>query len=413
VNRVAGILRVVAVVVSIVLAIGLGVSTVFRSGPHSFGGRTWGSPFHRTDFTVYTSAAQAVLDGTDIYQARNIRGWAYVYPPPFAILMVPFAEMSVFYGSLVWYLVSLSLVVASVAMCVRMVREAQPVEIDGFVLATVPALLLLAWTVPGLARGQANALLLWLVVAAFYWDRKGREALGAVCLAGAVLLKVFPVVLLAYFVWRKRWRFVIGALVALVLLTFVLPAPVFGWHRNLALLHEWIQIVAKPALSTESARADTKLFDQLITVRKLRNQSLEPVLMRLTGSTVARPLAVGTALVMAVVIWVVGRRARPDTELLLVSALVVWMLLALPLAESHYFVLLLLPMTALVSVAAYDEDARIRTVTRTVLAVFAVATLLSTCIQSLEFYGLLCWASLAVWTVSVWVVARRTAQQGL
>ncbi len=361
---------------------------------------------------MYTAAAQAVLDGGNIYQAHNVRGWAYVYPPPFAILMVPFAKMSVFCGSLVWYLISVGLIVAAVAMCVRMVREAQPMKVNGFVLAAVPTLLLLVWIMSGLARGQANALLLWLVVAALFWHRKGRDALGAVSLAGAMLLKVFPAVLLAYFVWRRRWRFVIGTLAAAVVLAFVLPAAVFGWHQNLALLQEWTQIVAKPALATEAERVDTALFGQLISAQKLRNQSLEPVLWRLTGPALARPLAVGITLIMAVTIWLVGRRARPDGELLVVSAFLVWMLLAQPLAESHYFVLLLLPLTALVSVAAHDEDARIRRVTRMVLVIFAVAALLSTGIKQLQFYGPLCWASLAVWAVSLWVVACRSRQQG-
>lgn len=36
---------------------------------------------HRTDFTVYTAAAEALEAGRDPYDARSPRGWRYVYPP--------------------------------------------------------------------------------------------------------------------------------------------------------------------------------------------------------------------------------------------------------------------------------------------------------------------------------------------
>jgi hypothetical protein len=41
----------------------------------------------RTDFTVYTEAGKAILYQLDLYHVQNIRGWRYVYLPPFAILI--------------------------------------------------------------------------------------------------------------------------------------------------------------------------------------------------------------------------------------------------------------------------------------------------------------------------------------
>src|SRR5438876_10674059 len=56
-----------------------------------------------SDFTVYTAAGQAVLDGADIYQARNSRGMYYVYPPPFAIFADLLALLPAFWGPVLWY----------------------------------------------------------------------------------------------------------------------------------------------------------------------------------------------------------------------------------------------------------------------------------------------------------------------
>ena len=85
---------------TLVVVVVLGVHTAYRAGPYDFGGKRWGSSLHHSDFTVYQLAGRAVVEGTDIYEVRNERGWAYVYPPPFAILMVPFAFMSVLAGAI-------------------------------------------------------------------------------------------------------------------------------------------------------------------------------------------------------------------------------------------------------------------------------------------------------------------------
>jgi len=75
-----------------------------------------------SDFTTYRAAGWAVLIGSDIYKVQNPRGWPYVYPPPFAIMMTPFAKMNAFTASVIWYLLSVILVVSSVQMSVTMVR---------------------------------------------------------------------------------------------------------------------------------------------------------------------------------------------------------------------------------------------------------------------------------------------------
>jgi hypothetical protein len=383
---------------ALLLIIVVGASTVFRAAI---------SGIQRTDFTVYQLAGRAVLDGTDIYEVRNVRGWAYVYPPPFAVLMAPFAIMSVFWGALVWYLVSISLTAWAVLMCVRMVQDEKRLVGDPLVLAIVPVILVLVLLMSGLMRGQASVPLMWLVVAAFYFHRKKRDLLAGTCLAGAVLVKVFPVVLLAYFVWRRRWRFLIGSVVAITLGSLVLPAGVFGWNRNLQYLKEWQRVVAKPALAAGSGREQSALNEQLLDPEKLRNQSLEAVLWRLTGPVTARPMAMAIGLAMAGAVWLVGRRAAHDSELLIVSAILVWTLLVPPVSETHYFAMLLLPLTALTLLATKETDATTRTLTRAVLILFGAVSLVAGNVKPLQHYGPLCWATLALWAVLLLVVARR------
>ena len=288
-----------------------------------------GPPTPRSDFPVYWLAGKAVLEGRDIYGIAGPHGWQYIYPPPFALAMVPFALLPLAWAMLAWFLLSALVTVRAVQMCVTMARDRLSSEEDLPWLSAVPILLLIGFYVSAITRGQASVLTLWLVVAAIFWEGKGRDVAGASCLAGAILIKVFPAFLLAYFAWRRRWRFVLATLALLFMLA------------------------------------------------------------------------------MAAAMWAVGRRASSRDGLFLSSTAVVWALLAPPVSWSHYFILLLLPLTALVALARGREDAVARRAAWVALTVFGVASIASVVLKgSLEKYGIPCWAALVVWSVLLLAVKR-------
>lgn len=362
----------------------------------------------RSDFPVYWLAGQAVWGGKNIYSVAGPHGWEYVYPPPFAIAMVPFGWMPLPWAVTVWFLVSALLTAWAVQMCVTMTKERLPPGTDVLALYVLPGLLLLGWYASAIVRGQASVPLLWLIVAAIFWQSRGRQIAGASCLAGAILMKVFPALLLLYFVWRGRWRFVIATLALLLVGGLALPAVVIGARRNLEYLRAWGTTVALPSLRTDHAESESALNSQLLDFRKRRNESLYAVLRRLTHTRRAREWAAGIALAMGGAIWLTGRRAPPEAELPLLSAVVAWTVLAIPISWSHYFILLLLPLTVLVTAAARKDDRAMRPVALAALIVFGVGSLVAIVFKGkLETYGTLCWATLGVWGALVLAATRR------
>ncbi len=82
--------------------------TLFRAGPYGPPGHQWGSPAHRTDFTVYRGrrCCACTVTAKTLYIIRNVRGWAYVYPPPvFNREWCQFALLSLPVSVLAWYFV--------------------------------------------------------------------------------------------------------------------------------------------------------------------------------------------------------------------------------------------------------------------------------------------------------------------
>src|SRR6266478_8575523 len=207
-----------------------------------------------SDFMTYRAAGWAVLTGSDIYETQNSRGWPYVYPPPFAILMTPFAEMSAFTGSIIWYVLSVILVASSVHMCVTMVRALGRFGRNPFWLYVLSFVMVLLWVGQGAVEGQATILTLWLSMLALYRSQRGKDISGGTALACVGLLKAFPLALLAYFTWKKRWRFVMATMTALIVGGIALPALVYGWQRNLTYWQEWVAAVAQPSLEVVALR---------------------------------------------------------------------------------------------------------------------------------------------------------------
>ncbi len=390
----------------LVFLLGLGYRTIYSVA--------W-NDIERTDFTVYRAAGQAVLDHTNIYEAHNIRGWLYVYPPPFAILMIPFAKLSLAWGSGLWYLISVLCLAQATMMSVKLAREtvsAGAKAIDQWTLYEVPLLLASPWLVSGVMRCQASGYMVWLMIAAIYLHWRGRPVLGGVSLAAAALIKAFPIALLAYFIWQRQWRFIVAFFVFLLLGGLILPSLVYGWQQTLDYWNQWFHIVAGPALSANDSREGNLLYAQLLDSQKPRNQSLEALLLSLhTPSPMTKPILAIIALGMLAIMAWLAKKANGKNAIFIMSAFVMWNLLIPPISETHYFGLMLLPLAVLTATWLTETDMFLRRLAAGVLVICFIFTLWANLDKQMEYYRLLCWASLLIWASLLLLAHKRTQSE--
>jgi hypothetical protein len=396
----------------ILLAIAIGYSTVYRAGPHLIGSRTWGSAIHRCDLSVFVSAGRAALNGTDIYEARNMRGWRYVYPPPFALLMMPFAIIPLIWASIIWYLLSVTAIVVSVRLTWALLATVHCHSGNLRWFALLPSALVLWLLISALQHGQTTPLVLWLLMTALACERSGRNVCGGIALAAAILIKVFPALLIAYFIWRRKWRVVGITIVAMVVGGLMLPSVIYGARKNLTHWNEWIGIVALPAISSQSEVESNHLGRTLLSPSLLNNQSLSAVLWRIKGGAQgSRMIALAILAAMAIITWLASLRAQPGHDLALLSSFIAWMVLVPPVSWAHYFMLLLLPLTVLVFLSRQEQDRVTRLVTTSSLVIFGICCSISP-IPHWQFWGSLCWGTIALWFALVVVMVRRSSLAG-
>ncbi|MDR2875795.1 MAG: DUF2029 domain-containing protein [Methylobacillus sp.] len=364
----------------------------------------------RTDYTVYIAAGQAALDHRDIYETRNAGGWRYVYPPPFAIPLAQLARLPIVLGAFLWTLFSMAAIALSFAMSANLLDIA-PLKRKPHIIYGLPLLWLASLLASGLLRSQASAFMIFFMLAACWLSLKNRPVAAGFSLACATLLKVFPVTLIVWFIARRQWRAVLATAIALLVLGFVLPGLYWGWHFNLEQIARWIDVVGHPAVMDNMARAQTSdLYKQLLDTAKPRNQSLESLFLSLNMSAeLARYAVAVCAAAMLAVMWAAARRipvhssreSEPDmAENLLCGAFLCWSLLISPIAESHYFGVLLWPLVMLVGCAERGTPNR-RLQFFVVGTVAMIAVMLLVALDATAIWRPLCIATFTLWWLCV------------
>lgn len=248
---------------------------------------------HRTDFTVFTEAGSAFFDGRDPYRVTNARGWYYLYPPLFALMVAPLGVLDTQSQVLVWFWVSIALGFGCYFEARRlwaMVAAGSRSGRDRTIGRWVGLCAGLGVTLPAfdcLQRGQLGVALVYPLLLGFrlVLESRGRRAvwLGGVVLAWPVVVKLLPALPVACLV-VQQWASALGrrrspgtsetskalALTAGVasggiLWLLLVPAACLGWDANLGRLRTW---VGKVVVNHNVAREHGFFFDSV------SNQSL-------------------------------------------------------------------------------------------------------------------------------------------
>jgi len=272
---------------------------------------------HRTDFTVYTAAGAAMFDGRDPYTVSNPRGWHYLYPPLFAILVAPLSGLDSQWQAVIWYAISLLMLWGCYTESRRIWRwlcspntphaaaknfaandapqfrnsPSLPAYIFWLAGATVllPAL-------NCLQRGQVGILLTYLLLLGFRCVLTSRSiwsALAAgIVLALPVAIKVIPALPVGILCLQllaaaglHHWRgpstkraigVSFGTVVGLLLYLLVIPSLAIGPSTNAKHLNTWVTKITNMLLNEEG-----KTDDIDFSVHTKRNPSLTNAVYRL------------------------------------------------------------------------------------------------------------------------------------
>jgi len=360
-----------------------------------------------TDLGVFSCAAGAVLSGENLYSVTDWHGWHYQYPPTLAILFIPMAlpvplapalldvgvprtELNTPWGYEIashrrffglhaenapffcivaaWYAISVILIFLSAhtlacALEKRRLRDPPPDEPNErrrwWRLRLWPLLVCAGSLGTDLSRGQVDVVMLAAMSFAIYLAATGREWRAGFWLSLPATVKLFPVLLIIYPLWRRKWRMIAGAAAGLVLALAVLPAMTMGTGRTVELYRNWIQVLAGPALGQGT---DISRVRELTGMAGTDNQSLLAFLHNWRYHDLPRQqrpqeapaverhaaYAIGALLLLGITLAIGSRRRDTPRELLVAAGLLIGVALVVnPVSHNFYFLLLLPLVTGL------------------------------------------------------------------
>jgi alpha-1,2-mannosyltransferase len=266
------------------------------------------------DLRAYLDAAQRLVDGQPLYQALTTGGpftpgpaGLYLYAPPFAVAMIPFAAATQSLAVIAWQLVHELVLIASCAL--MPIRPRLRVAIMVVAACSVPPL-------RDTVLGNVSLLTLFAAVIGWRWlDRP----LGSIAIGLVLSIRTTFGLFLVWWLLRRRWQALLWALLAYAVAT----------------------LVSLPLVGVDS------YADYLRTLRNISDvghapfsRSIAAILLRNgTDPGVADLVQLATYAVAIVAVLASLRRDRELSYVVTVAATVVLS----PLLWQHYGVLFLVP----------------------------------------------------------------------
>lgn len=152
-------------------------------------------------------------------------------PPPAAVLLTGLGALPLRIAEIVWTWAAAFAFLGLLAVCRAFTRRYGA----SAAVTWITGLLVLRFGWDSLNLGSAHALVVLAATAGIWLAETDRPARGGLLTALAAVTKVWPLVLVAVYLVRGRWRALGWSLAGLVLLAGVLPAAVFGPSRAIEL----------------------------------------------------------------------------------------------------------------------------------------------------------------------------------
>ena len=355
-------------------------------GPEIFGhGKT-------KDYPLWFWAGQQILQGGDLYPHDPKAAFAFLYPPPAAILLA----IPAFFGKIPLY-ICLSLLNVAAWWIVAQLSNAMTGdgEVPSPWLAALPSIAMISFTFDMFDLGQPNLVLLALMLLGFWLLQQGRSWSSGSLFALATAIKVFPVAVLPYLVWRRQWAAAASTAIFLAVFLIVIPAPVRGFQHNLSELKTWYQGMVGSSSEAGFGKRDDQNWSWMnqsiisLTHRLTRpvdynqdNPNTAPAYMNLLDLDfkTANWIVIGVSLIIGlgfIAVMPSRQRRTPRSDAEELGILFCLMTVASPLARQYYFIWLFFPLTVLIHRAAYDPRAIVRTGTWIALAISGFLVCLS------------------------------------
>lgn len=208
------------------------------------------------DFDVFLEAATKLNNHQNIYAPPFIKpDLQYYYSPLFALLLIPFSNIGPAF-ELFWLLLS-GYLLFRIYKCISAYLDLRVVNNgDNLLLFFISLFFMLRFILYNITMIQVTIFLLWAILESIELIQKNKYVIGSLLLAFAINIKLMPIVILPYLIYRKKFNTFLLVL-SFSLIYLYLPAIFIGYDFNNFLLHEWWAVI-NPSNKEHLIEAGTK-----------------------------------------------------------------------------------------------------------------------------------------------------------
>lgn len=281
----------------------------------------------------------------------------YLYPPFFLTLCRPLVYCSANVGFMFYQLAKWVALYATLRLAWRL--SAADGEDVPPIVALGSLLLVARYYTNEMLNGNINMFVVAGVLAAAYFALRGHFLTAGFLAALLACVKVSPMLLLVYFIWKGWWNTIIGAVIGLLVGLLLWPALFIGWAANMRMLTDWYHHLLEGFIrngavySVGTNQGLTAMLNRLLGSSIAFEPDIHIAFVQLAPATLGALRIVLTGAVLGMVFWTcVPERSRRPTALasaVEIALVQVAMLLLSGYTWKAHYVAMILPYTVLLA----------------------------------------------------------------
>jgi len=198
------------------------------------------------DFKVFLEASKILKFGGNPYNNWiHVNGdnyCLYLYSPLWAVILIPFSYLPNFIPNILWLF-------ANVFFLYRTWNLLKSyIDLEGLtskqlnLILFLTTLMSLRFILYNFGMIQMTLFLLWSILESIHLFKENKILLGGLLLALAINIKILPIVIIPYLIYRSNFKAFFSVFL-FSLLFLLLPALYLGWTKNVFLLSEWWSVI--------------------------------------------------------------------------------------------------------------------------------------------------------------------------
>lgn len=189
------------------------------------------------DFNIFISASRDLMSGRNIYQIQYNEWYHYYYNVLFALILVPFTYLPLYFVKVIWLILNVFFVYRIWKILIDLI----PVSLlkgkskTFFVIASF--IFILSFLRDNFHLAQLTICILYLTLEGLFLISNKKIIAGSLFIALGIDIKLLPIVIIPYLMYRNEWKSVFLILGFIIVFLF-LPILFIGVDYNHFLLIE-------------------------------------------------------------------------------------------------------------------------------------------------------------------------------